>query len=60
MPDSNVLVTRFLGADSVGEVVDFMVSHHDGGSLMHPGTCWSVSCGRYAEPSFHDHLPPGI
>jgi GH15 family glucan-1,4-alpha-glucosidase len=30
MPESNVLVTRFLGADSVGEVVDFMVPH-DGG-----------------------------
>ena len=30
MPESNVLVTRFLGKDSVGEVVDFMVPH-DGG-----------------------------
>jgi GH15 family glucan-1,4-alpha-glucosidase len=29
MPDSNVLVTRFLGTDSVGEVVDFMVPHDD-------------------------------
>jgi GH15 family glucan-1,4-alpha-glucosidase len=27
MPDSNVLVTRFLGANSVGEVIDFMVPH---------------------------------
>lgn len=27
MPDSNVLVTRFLGTDSVGEVIDFMVPH---------------------------------
>lgn len=25
MPDTNVLVTRFLGTGSVGEVVDFMV-----------------------------------
>jgi GH15 family glucan-1,4-alpha-glucosidase len=25
LPDSNVLMTRFLGADSVGEVIDFMV-----------------------------------
>ena len=31
MPESNVLVTRFLGKDSVGEVVDFMVPDHDGG-----------------------------
>jgi GH15 family glucan-1,4-alpha-glucosidase len=35
MPDSNVLVTRFLGADSAGEVVDFMVPHH-GGVLVPP------------------------
>jgi GH15 family glucan-1,4-alpha-glucosidase len=26
--DTNVLVTRFLGNDSVGEVVDFMVPRH--------------------------------
>ncbi len=37
MPDSNVLVTRFLGADSVGEVVDFMVPRHEGGPPMRPG-----------------------
>jgi len=37
MPDSNVLVTRFLGTDSVGEVVDFMVPRHDGGPPAHPG-----------------------
>src|SRR5260370_513936 len=37
MPDSNVLVTRFLGTDSVGEVVDFMVPRHPGGPLVHPG-----------------------
>jgi GH15 family glucan-1,4-alpha-glucosidase len=37
MPDSNVLVTRFLGTDSVGEVVDFMVPHHPGDPLAHPG-----------------------
>jgi hypothetical protein len=36
-PDSNVLVTRFLGTDSVGEVVDFMVPRHPGGPLEHPG-----------------------
>jgi GH15 family glucan-1,4-alpha-glucosidase len=30
MPDSNVLVTRYLGRDSVGEVVDFMVPHEKG------------------------------
>jgi len=36
-PDTNVLVTRFLGTDSVGEVVDFMVSRSPGGPLMHPG-----------------------
>ena len=34
MPDSNVLVTRFLGADSVGEVVDFMVPRQQGGPPM--------------------------
>ena len=37
LPDSNVLVTRFLGQSSVGEVVDFMVprevGHADGGAL---------------------------
>jgi GH15 family glucan-1,4-alpha-glucosidase len=37
MPDSNVLVTRFQGTDSVGEVVDFMVPHHPGGPLQRPG-----------------------
>jgi GH15 family glucan-1,4-alpha-glucosidase len=37
MPDSNVLVTRFLGADSVGEVVDFMVPRHEGGPAIRPG-----------------------
>jgi GH15 family glucan-1,4-alpha-glucosidase len=30
LPDSNVLVTRFLGEHSVGEVVDFMVPHEEG------------------------------
>jgi GH15 family glucan-1,4-alpha-glucosidase len=30
LPDSNVLVTRFLGEHSVGEVVDFMVPHEQG------------------------------
>src|SRR5688500_20152922 len=30
LPDSNVLVTRFLGEHSVGEVVDFMVPHEAG------------------------------
>ena len=29
-PDTNVLVTRFLGTGSVGEVVDFMVPRHPG------------------------------
>jgi GH15 family glucan-1,4-alpha-glucosidase len=37
LPDSNVLVTRFLGESSVGEVVDFMVprevGHPEGGAL---------------------------
>ena len=37
LPDSNVLVTRFLGEHSVGEVVDFMVprerTHGAGGAL---------------------------
>jgi GH15 family glucan-1,4-alpha-glucosidase len=37
MPDSNVLVTRFQGTESVGEVVDFMVPHRPGGPLRHPG-----------------------
>jgi GH15 family glucan-1,4-alpha-glucosidase len=37
MPDSNVLVTRFLGPESVGEVVDFMVPRHEGDSLERPG-----------------------
>ncbi len=36
MPDSNVLVTRFLGTDWVGEVIDFMVPRQDGGPLAHP------------------------
>ncbi|MGZ4508265.1 MAG: glycoside hydrolase family 15 protein [Blastococcus sp.] len=30
LPDSNVLVTRFLGEQFVGEVVDFMVPHEQG------------------------------
>jgi GH15 family glucan-1,4-alpha-glucosidase len=37
MPDSNVLVTRFLGSDSVGEVVDFMVPRPEGGPPMRSG-----------------------
>jgi GH15 family glucan-1,4-alpha-glucosidase len=37
MPDSNVLVTRFLGTDSVGEVVDFMVPRHPESGLQDPG-----------------------
>jgi GH15 family glucan-1,4-alpha-glucosidase len=37
MPDSNVLVTRFLGADWVGEVTDFMVPRRPGGPPMQPG-----------------------
>jgi GH15 family glucan-1,4-alpha-glucosidase len=36
-PATNVLVTRFLGTDSVGEVVDFMVPRHPGSPLTHPG-----------------------
>jgi GH15 family glucan-1,4-alpha-glucosidase len=36
-PDTNVLVTRFLGADSVGEVVDFMVPRQPGAPVTHPG-----------------------
>jgi GH15 family glucan-1,4-alpha-glucosidase len=36
-PDTNVLVTRFLGADSVGEVVDFMVPRQPGAPVRHPG-----------------------
>jgi hypothetical protein len=38
MPETNVLVTRFLGTGSVGEVVDFRVPRHDGGPPTHPGT----------------------
>jgi GH15 family glucan-1,4-alpha-glucosidase len=38
MPDTNVLVTRFLGSDGVGEVVDFMpVSRASGGLSRHRG-----------------------
>jgi len=37
MPDTNVLVTRFLGTDWVGEVVDFIVPRRRGGTLVHPG-----------------------
>jgi len=36
-PDTNVLVTRFLGADSVGEVVDFMVPRQPGAPVRPPG-----------------------
>ena len=35
--DTNELVTRFLGTDSVGEVVDFTVPRHLGIPLMRPG-----------------------
>ena len=54
MPDSNVLVTRFLGTDSVGEVVDFMVPRHPDSGLQDPGRghCWSADCERSAEASF--------
>ena len=38
MPDTNVLVTRFLGTDSVGEVVDFMVPRRPGNPLPHAGS----------------------
>jgi GH15 family glucan-1,4-alpha-glucosidase len=37
LPDTNVLVTRFPGTGSVGEVVDFMAPSHDGGPPAHPG-----------------------
>jgi GH15 family glucan-1,4-alpha-glucosidase len=30
LPDTNILVTRFLGADAVGEVIDFMVPETSG------------------------------
>jgi GH15 family glucan-1,4-alpha-glucosidase len=30
LPDSNILLTRFLGENSVGELVDFMVPHEHG------------------------------
>ncbi|HJY68750.1 MAG TPA: trehalase-like domain-containing protein, partial [Streptosporangiaceae bacterium] len=36
-PATNVLVTRFLGTGSVGEVVDFTVPRHLGSPLMRPG-----------------------
>jgi hypothetical protein len=36
-PGTNVLVTRFLGVGSVGEVVDFMVPRHPGSRPAHPG-----------------------
>jgi len=36
-PGTNVLVTRFLGTGSVGEVVDFMVPRHPGSPPAHPG-----------------------
>ena len=36
-PGTNVLVTRFLGTGSVGEVVDFTVPRHPGIPLMRPG-----------------------
>jgi len=36
-PDTKVLVTRFLGTDSVGEVVDFTVPRHLGIPLMRLG-----------------------
>ncbi len=32
LPDSNVLLTRFMGENSVGEVLDFMVPHEHGSS----------------------------
>ena len=37
MPDTNVLVTRFLGTDWVGEVVDFMAPRRPAGPPAHPG-----------------------
>ena len=36
-PGTNVLVTRFLGTGSVGEVVDFMVPRHPGSPPAQPG-----------------------
>ena len=37
LPDSNVLVTRFLGEHFVGEVVDFMVPHERGSARRGTG-----------------------
>src|SRR6201990_132851 len=31
LPDTNILMTRFLGAEAVGEVIDFMVPDTSGG-----------------------------
>jgi hypothetical protein len=36
-PGTNVLVTRFLGTDSVGEAAGFTVPRHPGTPLMRPG-----------------------
>ena len=60
-PDTNVLVTRFLGTDSVGEVVDFMVPRHPGSPLAHPGpAAGPPAAGGPRDRRFHDHLPPGV
>jgi hypothetical protein len=56
MLESNVLVTRFLGTDSVGEVADFMVPRHGAAAYSIPAICWSGGCGRSAEPSFSRSL----
>jgi GH15 family glucan-1,4-alpha-glucosidase len=69
MPDSNVLVTRFMGADSVGEVVDFMVPCRPGGGHARAGhllvrrlrsvrgtVVFTVTCRPAFDFGRHDHV----
>jgi len=46
LPDTNILITRFLHADGVGEIVDFMPVHEGAGSDRPPRIVRRVSVVR--------------
>ncbi len=46
LPDTNMLLTRFLGAEAVGEVIDLWSRRP--AAPASPATCWSARPGRSA------------
>ena len=55
LPDSSVLLTRFLSAQGVGEVVDFMPIGRDQTWAEDPSNCARGACRPW-----HCPLPPGL